>query len=166
MDDWRGDNNFSVLVCPLYQYPKSKSQIYGQALDGNVCLFSWEHLVLFLENDIKETKNFSLDKVWNISKLLAEEVTVKNKNKNTNFHETGNKIIQEHTGLDETIFNDVFRICKEATINRSKDEIKFWKNKIEAIKQYTKEKAIEELIKAMKIKEKILAIEKYVLSLR
>ena len=30
-------------------------------LDGNVCLLSWEHLILFLENDIKETKTFSLD---------------------------------------------------------------------------------------------------------
>ena len=166
MDDWRGDNNFSVLVCPLYQYPKSKSQIYGQALDGNVCLLSWEHLVLFLENNVKETKNFSLDKIWNISQLLAEEVTVTNKNKNTNFHETGNKIIQEHVGLNKKIFNDVFKICRDSTIHRSKDEIKFWKNKIEEIKQYTKEKAIEELIKAMKINEKILAIEKYISSLK
>ena len=27
MDHWRGDNDYSVLVCPYFQYPKSKSQI-------------------------------------------------------------------------------------------------------------------------------------------
>jgi type II restriction enzyme len=28
MADWKGDNDYSVLVCPYYQYPKSRSQIY------------------------------------------------------------------------------------------------------------------------------------------
>jgi type II restriction enzyme len=49
MVDWKGDHDYSVLVCPYYQYPKSSSQIYGQALDGNVCLLSWEHLSFLLE---------------------------------------------------------------------------------------------------------------------
>ena len=43
--------------------------------------------------------------------------------------------------------------------------LNFGKIIIEEIKQYTKEKAIEELIKSMKINEKILAIEKYISSL-
>jgi type II restriction enzyme len=38
MADWRGDHDYSILVCPYFQYPKSRSQIYGQALDENVCL--------------------------------------------------------------------------------------------------------------------------------
>ncbi|MBE7412538.1 MAG: HindIII family type II restriction endonuclease [Leptospiraceae bacterium] len=48
MVDWKGDHDYSVLVCPYFQYPKSNSQIYGQALDGNVCLLSWEHISLSL----------------------------------------------------------------------------------------------------------------------
>ena len=39
MVHWREDNNFSVLCCPYFQYPKNKSQIYGQALIGNVGIF-------------------------------------------------------------------------------------------------------------------------------
>jgi hypothetical protein len=38
MSDWRGDHDYSILVCPYFQYPKNNSQIYGQALDGNICL--------------------------------------------------------------------------------------------------------------------------------
>ena len=38
MENWRGDNDYSVLACPFYQYPKNKSQIYGQA-------FRWKCLL-------------------------------------------------------------------------------------------------------------------------
>ena len=50
MVHWKEDNDFAVLVCPLFQYPRSHSQIYTQALDGNVLLFSWEHLSFLIEN--------------------------------------------------------------------------------------------------------------------
>lgn len=40
MVHWKGTNDFSVLVCPYYQYPKSQSQIYKEALNGNIALFS------------------------------------------------------------------------------------------------------------------------------
>lgn len=42
MAHWRGDCDYSVLACPYYQYPKSSSQIYKDALDNNISLFSWE----------------------------------------------------------------------------------------------------------------------------
>ena len=126
MIDWKGDHDYSVLVCPFYQYPKNRSQIYGQALDGKVCLLSWEHLVLFLENDVKETKKLSLRKLWNISDELSSKVTVKNKDKNTNFHQDGNLLIQKHVGLKEDVFRRVFELCREATVKRGKSEIKFW----------------------------------------
>ena len=59
MVDWRGDNDYAVLVCPYYQYPKSNSQIYGQALDGNICLLGWEHFSYFLEYGVQETRKLS-----------------------------------------------------------------------------------------------------------
>ncbi|MDR2485941.1 MAG: HindIII family type II restriction endonuclease, partial [Treponema sp.] len=49
MSEWKGDSDFAVLVCPYYQYPKSRSQIYGQALNDNVLLFSWEYLSISSE---------------------------------------------------------------------------------------------------------------------
>lgn len=47
MDHWRGECEFSVLTCPYFHYPKSASQIYKDALDRNVALFSWEYLYTF-----------------------------------------------------------------------------------------------------------------------
>ena len=56
MEHWRGDNDYSVLVCPYFQYPKTLSQIYGQALNNNVSLFSWEYFSILLRNNIKESE--------------------------------------------------------------------------------------------------------------
>ena len=166
MVDWKGDNNFSVLVCPFYQYPKSRSQIYGQALDGNICLLSFEHLVFLLEHDIKETKQLSLRYIWNISDELAKKVTFKDKDKNSNFHNTGNQLIQKYLGLKEDLFNSIFELCREVTIQRGEFEIDFWRSEIKKIQNYTKRQAIKELIKSMKIREKIIAIQKYINSLK
>ena len=32
MDGWRGQNDFAIVVCPIYQAPKKKSQVYSQAI--------------------------------------------------------------------------------------------------------------------------------------
>ena len=63
MDAWRGDCEFAVLVCPYFQYPVSKSQIYKEALNRNVMLMSWEWLYIMLKEGVRETENTSLKNV-------------------------------------------------------------------------------------------------------
>ena len=44
LDTWRGDLDYAVLVCPIYQFPTRQSQIYQQAIARNVCIISYSHL--------------------------------------------------------------------------------------------------------------------------
>ncbi len=44
MDGWRGDLDYAVVVCPIYQLPGRTSQIYQQAIVRNVCILSYSHL--------------------------------------------------------------------------------------------------------------------------
>ncbi|TGM03236.1 HindIII family type II restriction endonuclease [Leptospira jelokensis] len=165
MVDWKGDNDYAILVCPYYQYPKTNSQIYGQALDGNVCLLSWEHLVFFIEHNIVESTKMNLSRIWNFSDTLSESITIKDKNKNTNFYQDGNKIICSTIGKP---LNDLIASLekhKARIIQRGQGEIKFWEEKIQDIKKYSKEQAISELITSMKLNEKIEAIRSYIQSL-
>lgn len=166
MEDWKGDNDYSVLVCPYYQYPKSNSQIYGQALDGNVCLLSWEHLALFLDSNICESKTVNLSKIWNISSRIGEKVTIKDKDKNSNFHEMGNEFICEDLKINPDKMKGLFSDCRKGLVYRGEVEIDYWKNRIVEIKEFSKEKAIGELIIALKLNEKISAIKKFIDSLR
>ena len=165
MFDWKGDNDFAVLVCPYFQYPKTNSQIYAQALDNNICLLSWEHLLLFLDNSIKENNKINLSKIWNISNELSKKVTVNNKYKNTNFCDNGNKKICIYLNIQIDKEKEIFNNCKKIIISRGNKEIKYWNKEIDKIKKYTKEKAIKELLKALKIEEKIRVITKFISSL-
>lgn len=45
LSGWRKDSEYAVLCSPYFQYPSRSSQIYAQAIEHNVCLFSWEHLI-------------------------------------------------------------------------------------------------------------------------
>ena len=51
--------------------------------------------------------------------------------------------------------------CKSYILERSNDEITILKTEIQIIEEYTKEQAIEELIKSRKLNEKISAIISY-----
>lgn len=166
MVDWKGENDYAILVCPYYQYPKSNSQIYGQALDGKVCLFSWEHLSFLLELNIKESKLLNLSFIWSISEKLAETVTIKDKNKNSNFHEKYNKIICEELSVDYSYFLKYFETFRKTIVKRGEKEVIYWETKIKEIKLFTKDRAIKELVIALKLKEKIIAINKYIDTLR
>ena len=166
MVDWKQDKDYSVLVCPYFQYPKSNSQIYGQAIDGNVCLFSWEQLQFLLENNIRETKKLSLAPIWNLAELLQGAVLVSMKNLRSNFADKGEEIFCECARLKIEAWKASLVVSKRIIVHRGEQEIEYWKDEIEQIKAYSRQKAIKELLIALKLKEKIMAIEKYINSLK
>ena len=51
---------------------------------------------------------------------------------------------------------------KDLMVHRGQTEIAYWNKCIEEIRKFTREQAIEELIKAKKLQEKINAIEAYI----
>ncbi|MBI5361299.1 MAG: HindIII family type II restriction endonuclease [Planctomycetes bacterium] len=166
MVDWKGEHDYAVLVSPYYQYPKNNSQIYGQALDGNVCLLSWEHLLFLLELNAKESESLNLSLIWNISERIGETVTIKGKNNNLNFHEKGNRLICHDLSVDYNRLIECFDSCKKAMVERGENEIGFWENRIQEIKLYSKGRAIKELMSALKLKEKIRTISDFIGTLR
>lgn len=166
MADWRGDHDYALLVCPYFQYPKKNSQIYGQALDENVCLISWEHLSFFLESGVCESKSLNLSSIWNISNKIGEDVTIKDKHKKANFHDKGNRLICDYLSIKYEHFNDYFNSSRSIIIRRGKNEISHWEKYLMKIDKYSKEKAVEELKKALKIEDKINSINKFIDGLR
>jgi type II restriction enzyme len=164
MAEWRGDSNFAVLVCPYYQYPKSRSRIYGQALNGNVILFSWEYFSILLENNITETDKVDISNLWDISSLLSGKTKIADKN--NCFLGGQDEIIRVYLKLDKKQFKSCFNRYKANIIMRGETEIKYWEDKADEIKLYTRERAIKELLLSLKLNEKISSIKKYIDSLR
>lgn len=111
MVHWKGTNDFSVLACPYYQYPKSQSQIYKEALNGNVALFSWEYLYIMLREGIRESATVNLHELWDQSQIIGRHTTVDNMKHN--FIATQDANIRRILGLSEESFIRYFRQIKE-----------------------------------------------------
>jgi hypothetical protein len=125
-------------------------------------LLSWEHLLFFIRSGIRESGTLNLASVWSISEQLAEKVKVSQKNRKDNFHRLGNELICKHLSLTYDAMKTELLKCKAATIDRAESEIEFWTEHVKEVEQYTRERAITELISALKVHEKIAAIRRYI----
>ena len=164
LSGWRKDADYAVLCSPYYQYPKSRSQIYAQAVDHNVCLLSWEHILFLIQQGVSENAELSLAPLWNCSGKYAEECVVAQK-KNCFMH-----VIDDTLTAVAQCNGDDFKLClfncRRAYRFRANDEIAYWETEKRKIQSLTREEAILELIAARKIDEKITQINKYMAGIR
>lgn len=161
LDSWRQKNNYSILASPLFQYPNKTSQIYEQAISKNVCLISYTHLKFILD-DTSSKNIIDLEKIFNIGNILKSKTSKKEYNKASIYWKKMDELIAGV--MNKTIAE--LEIFKDDTITKTKElgeeGITYWENKIEEYKRLPKEKAIELLIKAHKIEQKIKQIRKAV----
>ena len=151
LSDWRGaENEYAVLVAPYFQYPQNTSQIYSKALDNIVCLFSWEHISIMLDMGIKESPELSLESLWNSSQMISRDKTLTFANAKACFLPRIDGYVAKKIGISKSDFIEILNKYKNILVGRGEFEIEYWRNCIEEIKNYTREEAIEELIKAKK----------------
>jgi len=166
LSDWRGaENEYAVLVAPYFQYPQRRSQIYSKALENNVCLISWEHISLLLENNIEETEQFSLESLWNSSQMIARDSRLAFASRQDCFLEKIDQFVAKKAGLSAVDYEKALEKYKSYLIIRGKTEIEYWNRQIDRIRQYSREEAIDELIRAHKLNEKIKVILSYITKL-
>lgn len=166
LSNWRGaEHDYALLVAPYFQYPNTASQIYSSALDKQVCLFSWEHIIFLLENGIVETETLSLESIWNAPVRLARDTRIAYADRMNCQLPFINKVVCDRISKTENDFEAQLNICKNNIRNRSGREIEYLNNERECIENLTKEEAISELLKSKKVMERITRIEKFVAAL-
>lgn len=166
LSKWRGmENDFAILVAPYFQYPNTNSQIYSSSLSDKVCLLSWEHMLFLLNREVTEDISFSLEQIWNAPIRIERDSRIAYADRMNCLFPYINKMVCDRISANLADFEEQLNICKSYIIERSNNEILVLKSEIERIKGYTKEEAIEELIKSRKLNEKIFAILSYKKSL-
>ncbi len=157
---WKGESDYSVLVCPYFQYPAKTSQIYQEALTDNVALFSWEYLYIFLKEGIRETPSQSLAELWNQSEIISRSTTVADAHHCFLSHQDSN--ICRFIGLDNPQFYLYLKQLREIITIRGYSEIDYYEREIERVTQLNREAAIAELLKYMKLENKIGSIRNFI----
>lgn len=167
LSNWRGaEHDFALLVAPYFQYPSITSQIYSSALDKQVCLLSWEHILFLLNNNIKESEAISLESIWNAPVRLARDTRIAYADRMNCQLSYINKIICDRISKNIDEFNKQLEVCKENIYARSQRELCYLSLEKESVELLTRDEAIAELLKSKKVVERITTIEKFVASLK
>jgi type II restriction enzyme len=149
LDDWRRQNTFACLVAPLYQYPTRNSQIYAQAKTKNVTLLSYVHLKFLLDFPPQDT----LALLWNVPGTL-----VRNQDARV-YWKAIDDAITHLTNQTDNQLRDYKQMEAEKTKEIAQEGINYWQSVIASYYTFSKEEAIEKLIRAEKIEQKIHIIQ-------
>lgn len=166
LSNWRGsEHDFALLVAPYFQYPSTISQIYSSALDKQVCLLSWEHILFLLVNDVNESEILSLESIWSAPVRIARDTKIAYADRMNCQFPYINQMLCDRISLPIEKFNEQLNICKDSIRNRGNYELEYLNTEKEAIMVLTRDEAITELLKSKKVSERISTIEKFVSSL-
>lgn len=158
---WKKDSDYAILCAPYFQYPKHASQIYQQAIENNVCLLSWDHILFLLKNEIQETEEINLSTIWNFPDIYSQNIIYPNIKK-CFLEDFNSYLIKIFLNNNSSIFTSFMTSQINIIKDRSVNEKIYWNNEREKIMRYSREKAIQELINCMKIDEKVRKIIAYV----
>ena len=107
----------------------------------------------------------SLEQVWNAPIRIERDSKIAFADRMNILFPYIDKIVCDRISVPVKDFYKQLELCKVAIINRSSSEIDCLNKEIEVIKNYSKQQAIDELIKSRKINEKISTIQTYMKSL-
>lgn len=157
MDRWKHGKPYAMVVCPIYQLPKSSSQIYHQAITRDVCIFTYSHLALLIRYAETAGKKEAQDLLFSIFKSISNLNPSKNA---PDYWQAINKTILNNSEESRELWK-IEKIASVESIEIAKHEgLTFLAWEREKIMQMDHEEALKELIKIYKIDSKIKVISK------
>ena len=117
--------------------------------------------MFLLKRNIKEDINFSLEQIWNSSKKISRDHNISFSNRKDNIFPYVNEMLAKKLSITVEELLNGLNSLKCNIKNRANDEIAYLNDEIKKIKNYSHEKAINELISSKKIPMRIKAIKNY-----
>ncbi len=154
LNQWRGSADYACLVAPLYQYPSTQSQIYSQAIRYNVTLLSYTHLAFLIRNYKPESR--ALIPLWKVGKTLSEAQGA------STYWDAVNKLIAGLTGTSLAMWDSAVKKARVYLSEEANQQVGYWLSEKEKIRHLDRDSAVKQLIKALKIDEKISTIRRII----
>jgi len=157
MDGWRNGLDYAVLVCPIYQLPTRKSQIYQQAIARNVCILSYSHLAALVALALRKGQKAAKNGLGNVLKT----VSLLNPSKSAIDYWTGiNRSLVESLGKD----HDLWAIEKIASIEAlhvvKNESLKYLRAERNRLLGLSHQQALDELIRLAGLDSRISTVER------
>lgn len=113
-----------------------------------------------LNENIRETAAKSLKDVWNQSEIIGANVTVPEQ-KNCFLTEQDNNL-RGIIGITKEKSDSYFSDAKAILCGRGRNEISYYEDEIERVRQLGRDEAIDELLSRMKLDSKIRTIQNFI----
>ena len=101
----------------------------------------------------------NLSQLWNQSEVIGKNTTVANAKHS--FLHTQNINIAESIGVEASKFGKYFDYARAVLAERGIAEIEYYRQEIARVKRLNREEAITELLKSMKLDNKIETIQSF-----
>jgi type II restriction enzyme len=155
MHGWKYGKPNAMVVCPIYQLPRSASQIYQTATVSDVCVFTYSHLSLLLCYFEKAGKALTEELIHKIFKV----VPALNPSKDANAYWVAiNRTMLDYSEDIKTLWTSEKQCATESVEIAKYEDLKFLAEQREIIMRMSHDEALTELIKVYKIESKIKAI--------
>lgn len=157
MDRWKHGKPYAMVVCPIYQLPRSASQIYHQAITRDVCIFTYSHLSLL----VRYAENVGQKQAQDLLFEIFKSISTLNPSKNAfEYWQIINKKILNKSKEIEELWK-IEKLAQMESIEIAKQEgLEFLASEREKIMRMSHQEALKELIKIKKIDNKIKFIQK------
>jgi len=156
MDNWKYGKPYAMVVCPLYQLPSTKSQIYKQAVTRNVCIFSYSHLAVIVQLSAALGPEFSTALLYRI--LATVEALNPSKDAISYWQAVNRAMLDAHSSVRQLW--KVEKVASAEAIDVAKvHALSHFSREREKIMMMSREQAIRELVTTRKIDSRIEQIE-------
>ena len=118
MHGWKRGKVYAMVVGPLYQLPSRASQIYMQAIQRDVCLFSFSHLSLLTAFADANSGKAARGLLENIFKLVS---TLHPSKEATVYWQSMNRLILDFSPEVKSLWGDE-KLAAAAALGHAKEE--------------------------------------------
>ncbi len=156
MDNWKHGKPYAMVVCPVYQLPSLKSQIYKQAAESSVCIATYTHLSVLVRYAQKSTQNKAIELVHEVFRT----VEAMNPSKNAvSYWQAVNRKFLDFDEVIGAIWRDEKLASNEAITILKEEALTFLAKERERIMRLSHADAIKEVLKSSTLDNKVQKVQ-------
>jgi len=156
LNEWREGADYACLVAPLYQYPSTNSQIYSQAIQYNVTLLSYTHIVFMLRS--QQVNQHSLVELWQVGQNLRTGQGISQRA--SSYWSAILGVVLKITGKLGADWENAIEAAKVPLREQAREQIRYWEEERKRLQALDQKSAVKQLIKALKIDTKIQVVRR------
>ncbi|MHB1699220.1 MAG: HindIII family type II restriction endonuclease [Acidobacteriaceae bacterium] len=151
MHGWKRGRVYAMVVCPLYQLPSRASQIYMQAIQRDVCLFSFSHLSLLTALADADSGKAARELLERVFKLVA---TLHPSKEATVYWQAMNRVILDFSPTIKDLWRDEKFAASEALSHAKEEGLVFLAQERAKILSMSHDQALRALLDVHKLESR------------